>query len=523
MNVQLAARELIAVRNVTRRFGATVTALDRIDLAVDEGAFVAIVGPSGCGKSTLLRILAGLLPASEGDVRLGGEPVTGPRRDIGVVFQTPVLFPWRSVLDNALLPVDVQRLGRERMRGVAMELLKLVGLEGFENSYPWQLSGGMQQRAALVRALIHDPSVLLMDEPFGALDAMTREAMNLELQRIWLAGEEGRRKTVIFVTHSVGEAVFLADRVVVMSPRPGRVLDTLDVDFPRPRALVGDEHRGVRHPRATHPPGAERYRWPGMKAGLRVLLMIGLLALWELTVRALAIPAFLLPPPSAVAIGLYRGIASGLYLEHIWITLIETLLGFLLGASVGFGLGTLVALSRRFEYFLYPVIVMFQSMPKVALAPLIIVWFGLDLKSKVINAALVCFFPLLVNTIAGLRSADEDRVSLMRSLAASPLQIFWMLRLPGALPNIFAGLEIAMIFALIGAIVAEFVGAQSGLGMLIQSMNFSMDVAGQFSVLFILSLIGLVLNAVVVAVRRRVVFWDAEGRADRLQRLPPGK
>ncbi len=231
-----ASRDLIDIVGVSRRFG-TLMALDRIDLGIGHGEFLAIVGPSGCGKSTLLRILAGLLPASEGRVTLRGEPVTGPRRDIGVVFQSPVLFPWRSVLDNVLLPVDVQRLGRARMRGAATALLKLVGLEGFEASYPWQLSGGMQQRAALVRALIHDPSVLLMDEPFGALDAMTREAMNLELQRIWLGEAEAARKTVVFITHSVGEAVFLADRVVVMSPRPGRVLDTLSVDFPRPRAL----------------------------------------------------------------------------------------------------------------------------------------------------------------------------------------------------------------------------------------------------------------------------------------------
>ena len=166
-------------------------------------------------------------------------------------------------------------------------------------------------------------------------------------------------------------------------------------------------------------------------------------------------------------------------------------------------------MSRRIEYFLYPFIVMFQAMPKVALAPLIIVWFGLGLTSKVVNAALVAFFPLMVNTIVGLRSADEDRINLMRSLAATPLQIFWMLQLPNALPYIFAGLEIAMIFALIGAIVAEFVGAQAGLGMLIQSMNFTMDVAGQFSVLLILSILGLILNSIVVGVRRRVLFWDA--------------
>ncbi|MCW3477173.1 ABC transporter permease [Limobrevibacterium gyesilva] len=255
-----------------------------------------------------------------------------------------------------------------------------------------------------------------------------------------------------------------------------------------------------------------------MNALLRLLLMAALLAVWEAGVRLLHVPIYLLPPPSAVFTGLYRGIASGLYVEHVWITIVETLLGFLLGAAAGLLLGTAVASSARFEYFLYPVIVMFQAMPKVALAPLIIVWFGLDLTSKVINAGLVCFFPLMINTIVGLRSADEDRVALMRSLAATPAQIFWMLRLPGALPSIFAGLEIAMIFALIGAIVAEFVGAQSGLGMLIQSMNFSMDVAGQFSVLFILSLIGLGLNTIVAVVRRRVVFWDPGATTNRLGR-----
>src|SRR5262249_4658152 len=205
---------------------------------------------------------------------------------------------------------------------------------------------------------------------------------------------------------------------------------------------------------------------------------------------------------------LYRGFASALYIDHIWITVTETLLGFVLGTSLAFLLGTAIALSRRFEYFLYPFVVMFQAMPKVALAPLIIVWFGLGLTSKVVNAGLVAFFPLMVNTIVGLRSAEEDKVNLMKSLAATRGQIFWMLQLPNAMPYIFAGLEIAMIFALIGAIVAEFVGAQAGLGMLMQSINFTMDVAGQFSVLLLLSMLGLLLNGIVTGVRRRVLFWD---------------
>ncbi len=227
---------VIAVRSLAKSFGLqddTVHALDAIEFEIGEGEFVAIVGPSGCGKTTLLKILAGLLPASSGSALLRGTPILGPRRDIGMVFQAPVLFPWRTVLDNVLLPADVQRLDRRRLHAVAVDLLRLVGLEGFERRYPWELSGGMQQRVAIVRALIHDPAMLLMDEPFGALDAMTREQMNLELQRIWLE----RRKTVVFITHSIPEAVFLADRVLVMTPRPGRIADAISVDMARPRSL----------------------------------------------------------------------------------------------------------------------------------------------------------------------------------------------------------------------------------------------------------------------------------------------
>ena len=227
---------VISVRALRKEYqgsGGAVVALDDIDFAVSEGEFVAIVGPSGCGKSTLLKIVAGLLPCTGGEVRLRDLPVQGPRHDVGVVFQSPVLFPWRTVLDNVLLPIEVQGLGRAKHRAHALELLALVGLRGFEDRYPWELSGGMQQRVALTRSLIHEPDMLLMDEPFGALDALTRETMNLELQRIWLE----RRETVLFVTHSIVEAVFLADRILVMTPRPGRLCESVPVPLPRPRAL----------------------------------------------------------------------------------------------------------------------------------------------------------------------------------------------------------------------------------------------------------------------------------------------
>jgi NitT/TauT family transport system permease protein len=248
-------------------------------------------------------------------------------------------------------------------------------------------------------------------------------------------------------------------------------------------------------------------------ATLRVLLMVAVLGVWELCVRAFAVPVYILPAPSSILRALYVGLSRFIYVQNSWVTLEETLLGFVAGTSLAFLLGAAIALSRRFEYFLYPYIVMFQALPKVALAPLIMVWFGVGLPSKIVNAALIAFFPLMVNTIVGLRSADEDRINLMRSLDASEAQIFWMLRLPSALPFVMAGLEVAMIFALIGAIVAEFVGATSGLGVLINSLNFSGDVAGIFSVLIILSIIGLALNQAVLAVRRRVLFWDASQKS----------
>ena len=241
------AVSLIAVANLEKtyltRAGSRIRALADVTLDVAGGEFVTIVGPSGCGKTTLLRILGGLLSGSSGSVELLGRPVTGPSRNVGMVFQDPVLLPWRTVLENVLLPVVVLRLDRQTYRQRALDLLGLVGLAGFEDKYPHELSGGMRQRVSLARALVHDPALLLMDEPFGALDAMTREAMNLELQRIWR--ESG--KTVAFITHSIPEAVFLGDRVVVMSPRPGRIVDVVPVDLERPRDLdmMGSDAFGI--------------------------------------------------------------------------------------------------------------------------------------------------------------------------------------------------------------------------------------------------------------------------------------
>jgi NitT/TauT family transport system ATP-binding protein len=222
------------VTKVYQTRGEPITALSQCSLEMRPGEFVSVVGPSGCGKSTLLLMVAGLIPKSSGSITIGDVEVTEPYTDLGIVFQEPVLLDWRKVLGNVLLQVEIRKgLDKKRYLGRARELLELVGLHGFEARYPFELSGGMRQRVSICRALLHDPPLLLMDEPFGALDALTRDQLNLDLQQIWL----GSGKTVMFVTHSISEAVFLSDRVAVFSNRPGRVVEVLDVDLPRPRHL----------------------------------------------------------------------------------------------------------------------------------------------------------------------------------------------------------------------------------------------------------------------------------------------
>lgn len=228
---------LIRFSNVSKFFGvgpAGVHAVDDVSFTAHRGEFVSILGPSGCGKSTMIMLASGLIPASTGSIEIDGRRIVGPYTELGIVFQQDLLMDWRRVLGNVLVQPEFRGMRARDFEARAIDLLKLVGLAGFMDKYPYELSGGMRQRVSICRALVHDPELLLMDEPFGALDALTRDQMNLDLQRIW----QENKKTVLFVTHSIAEAVFLADRVLVMAPRPTRILEDIRIDLPRPRDLT---------------------------------------------------------------------------------------------------------------------------------------------------------------------------------------------------------------------------------------------------------------------------------------------
>jgi NitT/TauT family transport system ATP-binding protein len=227
---------MIQARMLSKVYSAgttSISALTGLDFDIDRGQFISVIGQSGCGKSTLLKILAGLIPYSAGSLVMNGRPVRGPSSECAIVFQSPVLLPWRTVLENVLLPIEFKRLAIASYRERALSILELIGLRDFTQRYPYELSGGMQQRVAIARALIQEPTLMLMDEPFGALDAMTREQMNIELLRIWTH----TRNTVVFITHSVSEAIFLSDRVIAMTARPGAIAEIVEIDLPRPRDL----------------------------------------------------------------------------------------------------------------------------------------------------------------------------------------------------------------------------------------------------------------------------------------------
>ena len=474
--VGLMGRPVYELRGVSKTFAKrNVQALDKVDLTLREGTFSAIIGPSGCGKSTLLKIMAGLQPPSSGSVVLEGKPVTGPRRDIGMMFQQATLFPWRTTIENIVLPIEI-RDGKAAARAKhdqARQLLDLVGLKGFENVYPSELSGGMAQRAAICRMLITEPAVLLLDEPFSALDELSRDFMNMELQRICLE----RNATTFLVTHSIPEAVILSDVVYVMSPRPG-TLRRGDHRRPAPAPHPGhDDRPALRRARPSHPQPSRQGSVPMTQAQSTaaaplmpeqtvwsehvswidrvprwvsmVALMVGFLAVWQLVYLIELVSPIILPSPAETIEDLFvvgRNLLTGDYmLKALWVTTQEVLLGFIIAVVFGFALGVLVGETSFGERAVMPYLVAINTMPKVAFAPLFVSWLGFGIASKVALAAFIAFFPVIVGTAAGLHAADQNARMLFKTMGASRWQTLVQLKLPIGMPHFFSGLKNAAV------------------------------------------------------------------------------
>ena len=548
----------LSVQRVSKSFtndGAKVQALDGVSLFADDGEFVSIIGPSGCGKSTLFNIIAGLEEPTDGIVLTDGQQLGIRSSAVGYMPQKDLLLPWRTILDNVVIGLELQGVARSAARQQAMGYLEEFGLAGFEHRYPHTLSGGMRQRAAFLRTLLPNNDILLLDEPFGALDALTRTGMQEWLLRIW----EAHRKTVLFVTHDVDEAVFLSDRVYVMTARPGRIKRELAIDLPRPRSLdivanpryvnlkaellaaireesvqqmqleavavpvaaapavrlpappaLPDSQEAAAAevmtlPTAPAPATLSRLRAAATEYLAPLVLALAFLAAWQIATVVTSIPPWQLPSPWQIGEKLVT--EWRLLAPHAWVTLKETLLGFLLAFGAGVALAIGIAYSRLLERSVYPYVIASQTIPIIAIAPMLVAWFGFGILPKVIVVALITFFPIVVNTVDGLRSMDPDLGNLMRALGASRWDIFRKVQVPSALPFLFSGTKIAIAVSVIGAVIGEWVGASEGLGYIIVRASSQFLTARLFAAIVILSIMGIVLFMTVSRLERVLLPW----------------
>ncbi len=518
----------ITARGVSLAFATgdgEVRALSNVDLAVGPGEFVSLIGPSGCGKTTLLRLVADLERPTAGEILVNGVAPEQARlrRDYGYVFQAPALLPWRSIEANVALPLEVMGMGRAERRDRAASQLELVELSGFGRKFPWQLSGGMQQRASIARALTFEPRLLLMDEPFGALDEISRDHLNGVLHRLWARTRQDRGIRHAFHTggrlsldpHRGDVAAARADRGHRgVRPRRGSSAGDPGQRRSSPRSRTACATCSGRMPvRASSRPLAGSVQPAGravsrMGRGLRdgaalpVLTVVAVLTAcwyaaavalnwqvvsdtlaragaapgtWDIVAGTMAFNRPLLPAPHQIVAELWRSTvetpvtSARSLLWHAWVTLSAALAGFGLGVAAGVVVAVAIVHVRALERSLMPWIIASQAVPVLALAPIVIVALGAigleGLLPKAIIAAYLCFFPVAIAMTTGLTAADRLQMDLMRTWSASRAQVFWKLRLPTSLPFLFASLKVAAAASLVGAIVAELpTGAQAGLG-----------------------------------------------------------
>jgi NitT/TauT family transport system ATP-binding protein/sulfonate transport system ATP-binding protein len=526
---------LLEIRNLTKVFyedpkeqTGELVVLDNVSFSVPRNQFVCLLGPSGCGKTTLLRIVVGLNDADAGEVRVDGTPVKGAGQDRCMVFQNYGLLPWRTVRDNAEFGLEIRGQPLDERRAVCQRTIEKVGLAGFERHYPHQISGGMQQRTGLARALSKDPKILLMDEPFAAVDMQTRELLQEELLKIW----NTTQTTVLFVTHSVEEAVYLGDRVIVMAARPGRIRADVKIDLPRPRyasdvkasprfgelcgqlrELLRSEIEPKKAPTKAEPQKRQRqFKLTDYPNAVRALSVVLTLGLWEWYGRGVD-PIFM-SYPTAIIAAVPQMIAKGELQRALLLTLQGLSIGFVLAIVFGILIGLLMGRYRLFDYLLDVQISALYSTPNVALIPLLILWFGLGMTSKIAIVFLAAFFPIIVNTYGGVRNVSRGLVEIAQAEGASEAQIFGKIILPASLPFIMTGIRLAVGRAVVGMVVAEMFTAITGLGGAIVYYSNAFATDKLFVVIILLALLGVALTEGVKFLEVRLAPWKETERAN---------
>ncbi len=553
-----------------------------LNLQVRQGEFFGLLGPSGCGKSTLLNLLAGLDVPDAGEILLPQRTnthtpnVQGPA--VAYMQQKDLLLPWYSVRRNVLLGAEIEGYTQNQQRkALAMALLKEYGLDAFADAFVHQLSGGMRQRVALIRTMLLQQPVLLLDEPFASLDAITRR----EMQAHMASWHRQQKQSVMLVTHDVDEALSLCHRIGLLDARTGHIARTFEVrpleertlplqgakTLPSPQTPTqkaapktgqaqAEQHWHLREeilqalasqrggeqamealaselpsfPPAIHgkqpwrsqgrdnivlaseggaPIKATQALEPGQSLGHHALpaILLGfmLLALWEGVVRTFGLPHYILPAPSEVALVMYE--KRGIFASHAAVTLGETLLGMGLGTVVGLSMGTVLFMFPLWRRALQPFLIISQNTPVFAIAPLLVVWFGYGPLSKVVMAAIVVFFPITMAVLEGMRKIDSDFLRLFQTMGASPWQQLLKLRIPAALPAIFAGLRLSAVYASLGAVLGEWVGAGAGLGYLMLSANAQLRIAEVFGAIMALAPMSLLLLGGLHWLERLVIPW----------------
>lgn len=543
---------VIEARNLTFGYGNGPIILENLDFTVEQGAFVTFIGPSGSGKTTLLHVLGKMFRSYRGSLTIRSD-------HLSFVFQDDSLLEWKSALGNVLLPFEISGFPDDaEKRGRTM--LEMVGLKGYENYYPVELSGGMKKRVELARALVTEPNLLILDEPFSSLDLLTRERLNVLLREL----HDRTQCTVVLVTHSVEEACYLSNEIFVLSSVPARILAVESIDrYQHEQAtrrqegcedpddleehnetevataeaerddvfmLSEAEYRADRRLRhaarslwgrptsraeATNGGGAAGGSGPGRPVhsqgaaasfGKNVAIFLSELLAGYLLLAflkgAFPIPDLIIPHPGDIVARFIGSIGSEQVIRDLRITVVESLSGFAIAFALTMLLGYGIAKSKRISSLLMPGLVVANTIPSVALAPFLVLWFGFGLAPKIVTSIIVIFFPMLINNIAAIRLADERLANLKRFYNPGPITAFRLFELPAALPMVFSGVKVSITLSVIGAVVGEFVSGSQGLGALVSRAKANFEIELMFVGLIWLALLGLTYYGVA-----SLVYW----------------